>query len=195
MKLLSKIFKVTFPLFIIVACGFAVYLSISLKYTDSNDIKFIRPNQKLTSFNDIKNLPQLKNKVVVVDIWSVNCAPCLKQLKTAYDFKKKIASNDVVFLYISYNNRFRLDRHLKWKQLIGENKLFGYHLEVESKLYDKIWTDINSSTLNSVAVPRYLIINKQGLIINNNAAGLSAPQQFLQQILAAVNSAEQIVSR
>ncbi|MCO4294741.1 redoxin family protein [Solitalea sp. MAHUQ-68] len=188
MNLLSKVFKILFPLFIIIACSAAVYLSNYLKYIDSNDIKFINPKQKLASFKEITELPQFKNKVVVIDIWSVSCGPCLKQLKTAYDFKRKVASKDVVFLYISYNNRFRLDRQLKWKQIIGENKLFGYHLEVDSKLYDKLWTEINSPTVTSIAVPRYLILNKQGQLVNNNAAGLDSPQQFLQQIQSALDT-------
>lgn len=188
MKLISNFVKIAFPLGVLIACGAAILLSRSLRVQSTDQIKFISKTEKINSIKEIINLPQFKNKIVIVDIWSVTCSPCLKQLKTASDFKKRINSKDVEFLYISYNNKFRIDRQLKWKETIESNKLTGYHLEADADLYTNIWSEINQKNNLGQGIPRYLIVDKKGFIVNYNASGLSKPDDFYQEIQHVLNN-------
>ncbi|MND33852.1 TlpA family protein disulfide reductase [Solitalea canadensis] len=188
MKLISTVLKILFPITILLACVVAIFLSRSLRLQNTDQIKFISQSEKLSSIKEIVNLPPFKNKVIVVDIWSVTCSPCLQQLKTATSFKKRLSTNDVVFLYISYNNKFRVDRQLKWKETIENNKLTGYHLEADADLYTNIWSEINKEKDAGQGIPRYLIVDKNGTIINFNASGLSKPDDFYQEILQVLNN-------
>lgn len=188
MKLISIFVKIAFPVAVLMACGAAILLSRSLRLQSTAEIKFISKSEKINSIKEIISLPQFKDKVIIVDIWSVTCGPCLKQLKTASAFKKRITSKDVEFLYISYNNKLRIDRQLKWKETIESNKLTGYHLEADADLYTKIWSEINQDVNLGQGIPRYLIIDKKGTIVNYNASGLSQPDNFYKEIQHVLNN-------
>lgn len=74
-----------------------------------------------------------------------------------------------------------MDRQLKWKETIENNKLTGYHLEADADLYTNIWSEINKEKDAGQGIPRYLIVDKNGTIINFNASGLSKPDDFTRK--------------
>ncbi len=124
----------------------------------------------------------LKGKVIYVDFWASWCGPCRQQ----FPFSKKIheeltekEKKKIVFLYISID-----DEQDSWKKAIEQLKLDngehgfspgGWNSEVVQKF------QING-------IPRYMIIDKKGEVINPDAPRPSDPTilDLLRKLISEV---------
>lgn len=122
----------------------------------------------LTAFGtESKSLDQVvkenKGKVILIDFWASWCKPCREELKKLPKFKKSFEGKNVVYLYVSLD----IDE-AKWKQAMEEEGI--------SADYSLISTQAKGSQVlkgQSVqAIPRYMIIDKEGKLVNNNAPRL-----------------------
>lgn len=110
-----------------------------------------------------------KGKVVYVDFWASWCGPCRKQTKSgAPVLHEKFKNQEVAFIYVS------LDTDPKaWKKAIQEDKIKGLHVnDVEGKV---------AKDYNITAIPRYMLIGKDGKIISDNAPRPADPE--IQQMI------------
>ena len=145
---------------------------ISKLYTDQQE-KLNRPNETqaifldnkaINSFQDLVQLKELKGKYLYIDLWASWCSPCLAQFKygdQVHDLLHKY--KDVSVVYISIDE----DRNDKaWKKQIYFHHLNGFHIRttetfskyISSKLYDG----------KMISVPRYLLLDKNGDILEDN---------------------------
>lgn len=119
-------------------------------------------------------LSDFKGKVVYLDFWATNCAPCVKEIPHIKPLQEEFRDEDVVFLFISVGDRKEpLKSFLKTKSFEGKHLIApeGFGSEV-AKRYN-----INS-------LPRYLIVDRNGFIFNSDAPRPSSkPQQVLQAAL------------
>ena len=111
----------------------------------------ISPEGKVYSLNDFKG------KVIFVDIWATWCSPCIEGLPHVLELKKKFESDkDVVFIFIANN------KEEPWEKYLAEHPDFtGVHLRARTEveyLYYKAW--------KGGGIPRYMLIDKQGRIID-----------------------------
>lgn len=120
---------------------------------------------------DTVSLTQLKGKVVYLDFWATWCAPCVREFPYAEQLKKQFANQNVAFVYIAVD-----DNPMAWEEFLRTKKPTTdtlLHLFAQS-------ADMNLQDLYNVkGVPRYLIIDAQGIIADSNAkrpsdAGLAA---------------------
>lgn len=51
------------------------------------------------------SIKSLKNKVIVLNFWFTNCAPCIKEMPDLNKLKAKYQNDGVVFFAITYNKR------------------------------------------------------------------------------------------
>lgn len=147
-----------------------------LKNTDNKsqvDVEVIDLNGKTFKLSD------LKGKVVYLDIWASWCGPCRKQFPAAAAMKEQLSKKEkkqIEFLYISIDNTETV-----WKKAINELKIDGTH-----GLSQGGWGSEVTAKFGVNSIPRYLIFDKKGNVVDANAPRPSDPRtiQILRKLAA-----------
>lgn len=109
------------------------------------------------------SLTDLRGKFVYIDFWGVYCGPCrIDILNYGAEVHNKYKEKNVVFVNICVD-----ETELPWKKAIADLKLTGINLIADVPYTSKIEKDYNIN-----AIPRYVLIGKNGNIITSNAPGL-----------------------
>lgn len=119
------------------------------------------------------NLSDLKGKLIYIDIWATWCGPCREEFKYSKELTKKYGNrSDLVFLYVSKDSKPEL-----WKNFLRKNpELKGIH-GIQPPT-DMPFDESNVMRLYKInGIPRYIMIGKDGRIINYNA---SRPSQLVE---------------
>jgi thiol-disulfide isomerase/thioredoxin len=102
-------------------------------------------------------LNDLKGKVIFVDAWATWCGPCIESLPHVMELQQKFSSNkNVEFVFLAH------DKEEDWKKYLKAHPEFkGIHLrarEKEDYPFEDNW--------KITGIPRYILIDKQGNIID-----------------------------
>ncbi|MBJ6368382.1 TlpA family protein disulfide reductase [Snuella sedimenti] len=119
-------------------------------------------NGKSVSFSD------LKGKIVYIDVWATWCAPCKKEIPYLKQLEKDLHGKDIQFVSISMDKQ---KDHEKWKKFIKDKELTGLQLFSDDAFNTRIAKDYK---INSI--PRFLLFDKEGKIIDANAKRPSEPE-------------------
>ncbi|MDR1742434.1 MAG: redoxin family protein, partial [Dysgonamonadaceae bacterium] len=130
-------------------------------------------DKAISSFRDLAQTHELKGGYVYIDLWASWCSPCLAQFKYNGQLHELLAGyGNIQTVYISIDE----DREEKtWRKQIDFHSLDGYHIRASKPLVNYISSALYEG--KSVAVPRYLILNKNGDILDAN---LPRPSQITQ---------------
>lgn len=111
-------------------------------------------------FGNQFSLESLIGKVIFIDTWATWCAPCLKHRPQVLKFAKKYKNrNDVEIILISVDSS--KDKWLSF--LKKEDDKFGKNLFIKNGMNTKFGNNYNIKS-----IPRYILIGKDGKIINSN---------------------------
>jgi thiol-disulfide isomerase/thioredoxin len=110
-----------------------------------------------TNFNDI--IKQYEGKVVYLDFWASWCRPCKGEMPHSLKMQEKFKNKDVAFVYISTDRD-----ETAWKNAISSLKITGEHFRVNKNVY----TQMNDK-FNVQYIPRYVLIDKTGKVVDANA--------------------------
>ena len=146
-------------------------------------------NQKLEA-NKMNNLPSavfeyenqkggktkledLRGKYVYIDVWATWCGPCRGEIPFLQKVEEKYVGKNIAFVSISVDVE---KDHDKWKTFVDDKKLGGIQL-----IADKDWKSdfIKSYGINSI--PRFILIDPNGVIVKGDAVRPSDPK--LQKLL------------
>ena len=111
------------------------------------------------------SLNNLIGKIIYLDIWATWCKPCIKNFPFSSRLDDKFSDNDVQFVYLSIDE----DRD-KWLKFLAEKKApDGLHY-VEKE----VGSAFSAFKINGI--PRYILIGRDGRIINAYAPGPSSDE-------------------
>lgn len=107
-----------------------------------------------------------KGKVVYIDFWASWCGPCRKEMPFSKELHERLAKRldekqmkDIVFLYVS------IDRTEEpWRNAIKQLGIEGVQAFSAAD-----WPNGAGNVFQVASIPRYMIMNKNGEIIEQNA--------------------------
>lgn len=129
------------------------------------------------AYRDIKgesiDLNDLKGKNVYIDIWATWCGPCRKEIPHLEKLQEEYKGNsNIVFASVSIDK----DKEA-WEKMVKEKDMKGLQLYADQANNSKICRDYLVS-----GIPRFLLIDAEGKIINAKAPRPSSPE--IKEILA-----------
>jgi thiol-disulfide isomerase/thioredoxin len=108
-------------------------------------------------FKDIEN--KCKDKVIYIDVWGTWCGGCVNALQYTAKLHNKLPSKDFEFVYLCL-----MSDDDDWAKIRKKYKLKGLHYLLDKKQYVEM-----GDLLNIYGIPRYIIIDKEGKIVDANA--------------------------
>ena len=127
---------------------------------ESNLPKILDLEDKTFDFSDFKG------KVIYVDFWASWCGPCRKEMPFSRKMHEGLTEKqkkEIVFLYISIDEEID-----NWKKAVQELGLKDAGVNGHS--YEM------AGRYKVSSIPRYMIINKNGEVVNDNAPRPSSPE-------------------
>ncbi|WCC44673.1 TlpA disulfide reductase family protein [Tenacibaculum finnmarkense] len=112
------------------------------------------------------SLDDLKGKYVYIDLWATWCNPCKQEIPFLQKVEKKYHGKKIEFVSISVDNARDYE---KWKKMVADKNLSGIQLYAKG---DKTFS--GAYKVNSI--PRFILIDPQGNIVDANAPRPSNPK-------------------
>jgi len=135
--------------------------------TNYNNTMAVEPGKPSPSFNyenhkgGETSLESLKGKYVYIDVWATWCGPCRQEIPSLEKVEEQFQDKNIVFVSISIDKT--KDRE-KWSKLINEKKMSGIQLLADKEFDSKFIKEYNIQ-----AIPRFILIDSNGNIINAQA--------------------------
>ncbi|GGF35051.1 hypothetical protein GCM10011339_24200 [Echinicola rosea] len=121
-------------------------------------------------------LSDFEGKVVYLDTWATWCGPCRGEFPAAKVLKEEYkAQDDIVFMYASIDS----DKEAWEKFLKNDPEFKGVHLFVDGAWQSELCNDYMIR-----AIPRYILIDKNGNIANAKAPRPSSGEDIRNEINA-----------
>lgn len=141
------------------------------------DLKYIDNYNQINTVQEC--LDHFKGKPIYLDIWASWCGPCLHEFKNRDVLEELLKSHGYVSIYISID---RDHNHENWIKILNEYKLSnGYHLRANESMFNDIIRLFGDG--QQITIPRYVIINEFGDIVENNAARPSEIEKLEGQLV------------
>lgn len=105
------------------------------------------------------SLSDFRGKIVYMDIWATWCGPCRSEIPHAEKLGDEMRNEDVVFLCVSIDG----DENA-WKEFVKKKNMHGVHVLSEGEFNSPV-----STRYGVTGIPHYILIDREGKIVNSNA--------------------------
>ncbi len=123
-------------------------------------------------------LKKHKGKIIYIDILATWCGPCLMELPYSAKLKKEFTGKDVAFVYFCVKSKKQ-----KWESIISDNRIKGDPYLLTDSQYD-----ILSEKFDITGIPRYILVNKEGKVVDKDAARPSLNGELNANLIEEINS-------
>lgn len=154
-----------------------ILYSEQLNFYNKLETRNLKENFNIYDFRNETKSPDLlrlltskyKGKVIYVDHWASWCRPCIEEMPHSVHLQADYVNKDVVFVYLCQPDKFKNDRA---ESIILKNQIPGEHYLMNQELADPTFYIFR----NGGRVPAYMLINKNGEVVDNNAPGPSSKE-------------------
>ena len=113
-------------------------------------------------------LEDLRGKYVYIDVWATWCGPCRAEIPYLKKAEEKHHGKNIEFVSISVDT----DKdHEKWKTFVTEKALGGIQL-----FADKNWNSDFIKAFGINSIPRFILIDPNGVVVDADAKRPSNPK-------------------
>ena len=138
---------------------------IAKSYNKLKTVAKGQPSPKFENYENFKgattSLDDFKGKYVYVDVWATWCGPCKREIPSLKEVEKKYHGKNIEFVSISVDN---VKDHDAWKKMVEDMELKGVQL-----FADKAWESQFVQDYLIKGIPRFILIDTEGNIVNSNA--------------------------
>lgn len=144
----------------------------------SDKVHLIENPDSLATLEDVFAL--FKGKPIFVDFWFSSCGSCCDEFAHAAKMYEFLEQNGIVPLFISIDSPGHADA---WSGAIKYYNLEGHHLRASSEMGEKSIYGKH----NIYSYPTYMIIDKDGTIVEPRAKRPSDGEELFKQIREKLN--------
>lgn len=119
-----------------------------------------------------------KGKVIYIDFLATWCGPCLMEIPFSMKLQKRYQGKDVVFVYFCVKSK-----KSKWESIISD-----YNMKGDLYLLSDSQYDVLSEKFQISGIPRYILVNKDGVVIDKNAQRPSFEGKLNTDLINEINS-------
>lgn len=112
-------------------------------------------------------LKDLKGKVVYIDVWATWCGPCKREIPYLKEVEAEYHGKNIAFVSISVDMKKDYET---WRKMVTDKELGGIQLMADNDWKSKFVTDYGIK-----GIPRFILIDTEGNIINSDAPRPSSP--------------------
>ncbi|WP_298513052.1 TlpA disulfide reductase family protein [uncultured Kordia sp.] len=114
------------------------------------------------------SLADLQGKYVYIDVWATWCGPCIGEIPSLKKVEKDYHDKNIAFVSISIDQK---GAYKTWKEMIKNKELGGIQLMADNAWKSKFVTDYAIE-----GIPRFILIDPNGKIVNADAPRPSNPE-------------------
>lgn len=107
------------------------------------------------------SLDDLKGKYIYIDFWATWCGPCKEEIPYLKELEREYSDRNIHFVSISFDSE---KDHDKWLNFVKDNELTGIQLFADSASHDVL-----SNAFNIQMIPRFVLLDQEGKIVDANA--------------------------
>lgn len=130
------------------------------------------PSPKFTTYEDTKGgkvaLDDFKGKYLYIDIWATWCTPCKREIPALKALEEKYHDKNITFMSISIDTDKTKEA---WKKMVVDMELTGVQIISDKSSDSQFMQDYDASS-----VPRFIILDTEGNIVNAKAPRPSDPE-------------------
>ena len=170
---------------------FDVFMTASTNEEHKKDIKEkydklikVSKGQPSPTFENYENydgsttsLNDLRGKYVYVDVWATWCGPCKREIPYLKEITEQFKDKDITFVSMSIDNP---KDHDKWQEMVAQENLKGVQIFAPNA-----WESDFVQDYSILGIPRFILIDKDGMIVNSNAPRPSSEE--LSVLLKSLN--------